>query len=197
MTGVPRGSDEGADRGVEHEHRRSRARTAAAALRRTSHGSVVRSRRAGGGCACAGSAGACRRAALSIEPRDGRVATRGALDLAARPRCGSAAARARARGSGAASAVRTRSPARPVRAARAAGPAAAGRATATGSTSKRTSTRVFDVFACWPPGPPDAGEPPLELVERDDARAADPQPVHVRRLDSGQTGSVRSSAVPQ
>ena len=36
------------------------------------------------------------------------------------------------------------------------------------------------------------GEAPLELVERDDARAADPQPVHVRRLDSGQTGGVRS-----
>jgi hypothetical protein len=36
-----------------------------------------------------------------------------------------------------------------------------------------------------------AREAPVELVERDDARAADPQPVHARRLDSDQTGAVQ------
>ena len=38
---------------------------------------------------------------------------------------------------------------------RAAAPAGAGRATAECSMSKRSSTRVFDVLACWPPGPPE------------------------------------------
>ena len=42
------------------------------------------------------------------------------------------------------------------------------------ATSKRTSTRVSDVLACWPPGPARTARLPLELVERDHAARASP-----------------------
>ena len=77
------------------------------------------------------------------------------VDAERRPPAGSGAAPAPARGCGPATGCRTRWRAPPVRAARAAAPVGAARATVDVAIGNRTSTRVSDVLACCPPGPPE------------------------------------------
>ena len=109
-----------------------------------------------------------------FDDRDGRVATRGGST------CSAAASRSRSRSSASSrfwscerrsdATIRTAGPSLSSSRARWRGPS-----DGDASMSKRSSTRVFDVLACWPPGPPERAEAPLELVERDRARPRDPQ----------------------
>ena len=135
----------------------------------------------------------CRRLSssrLSIEPRDGRVATRRSLDL----QSGRDAAPQPLERELAVLVLRSpfgrRRPNDRTEPLEQTSPLPRSEGRRPGHVEADFGARVRRVRVLAPRSP-GRREPPLELVERDDTRAADPQPVHVRRLDSGQTGSVR------
>ena len=105
------------------------------------------------GCACARSAGACPPVVAPWPPGTGRVGRRGLST------CRASATRARKRSTAScrlrtwdrssSATTRTSGPSRSSSRARCRGPRVGDPA-----TSKRSSTRVLTLLACWPPGPP-------------------------------------------
>ena len=155
------GQHERADRRIDHEHDQEHAAGEPQHLHHDVHGRSASQTLAtrgqvevGGGRACVPTAAAWRRAAECAPPSSAWWHAEAVRSAARRP-AGPATGRGRSRGSAPASGVseavaRTTGPSCSRRRARWRGPRERDSA-----TLNRTSTRVSEVLACWPPGPPE------------------------------------------